>query len=89
MTRDTVDPDPVVDRSERLGLVTVSARCPGAQARLPPHWMALEDLPGLFPLAILPLIIAPTMAAVHGPSGHQLCDVSRTLWGSGAPGIAH
>jgi hypothetical protein len=56
MTRDTVDPDPVVDRNERLGRVAVSASSPGGQARLPPHWMGLEDLPGLFPLVIAPLV---------------------------------
>ena len=66
MTRDTVDPDPVVDRKVRLGRVAVGASCPGGGARLPPHGMGLEDLPGPFPLVVAPRVIAQAMTAVGG-----------------------
>src|ERR1019366_8295723 len=86
--RDTVNSDPVVDRNKRVRRVAVGASCPGGQARLPPHWMGLEDLPGPLPFVIATFVIALTMMAISRPSGNRFADVPWTLWTPEARAIA-
>ena len=59
----------------------VGASRRGGATRLPPHRMGLEDLPGPFPLIIVPLVIGLGTAPVSGCRGHGFADLPRTLRG--------
>ena len=74
MTRDTVDPDPVVDGNEWLGRIAMDASCPGGASRLPPARMGREALRCLHQL-----VLKGVLTAVRRPSGRRLGSLLRTF----------